>query len=331
MFKDKVLKILEENRGNEISGVDIAEKLGVSRAAVCKAVKQLRRSGNSIISRNNGGYTLEENSSALSEIGIKKLLDNPIDVAYYPETDSTNTRAKILALDKNVACALIVADSQTEGRGRRGRSFFSPKGSGVYFSIMFRPKLTYAECQRVVPMTAVAVSQAIESVCNEKTYIKWVNDLYYNGKKICGIATESIGELGEACPDALVVGIGINVNTCDFPDDIKNKAGALDVTVNRNALVAACVNRFFELFRDIDKDDFMDEYRKKCFILGQKVTVLTSPPYDAIAENVDDDGKLIVVKPDGTKVKLSTDEVSVLPENLKPDCREGEKQPCTNN
>lgn len=183
MFKDKVLKILEENRGNEISGVDIAEKLGVTRAAVCKAVKQLRRSGNAIISRNNGGYTLEENSSALSEIGIKKLLDNPIDVAYYPETDSTNTRAKILALDKNVACALIVADSQTEGRGRRGRSFFSPKGSGVYFSIMFRPRLTYAECQRVVPMTAVAVSQAIENVCNQKTYIKWVNDLYYNGKK----------------------------------------------------------------------------------------------------------------------------------------------------
>lgn len=142
MFKDKVLKILEENRGNEISGVDIAEKLGVSRAAVCKAVKQLRRSGNSIISRNNGGYTLEENSAALSEIGIGKLLDTAIDIAYYPETDSTNTRAKILALDKNVERTLVVADSQTEGRGRRGRSFYSPKGSGVYFSIMLRPKLT---------------------------------------------------------------------------------------------------------------------------------------------------------------------------------------------
>lgn len=321
MFKDKVLEILEENRGNEISGVDIAGKLGVTRAAVCKAVKQLRRSGNAIISRNNGGYTLEENSAALSEIGIKNLLQKPIDVVYYPQTDSTNTRAKILALDKNVACALIVADSQTEGRGRRGRSFFSPKGSGVYFSIMFRPRLTYAECQRVVPMTAVAVSQAIENVCNQKTYIKWVNDLYYNGKKICGIATESIGELGEACPDALIVGIGINLNTVDFPDYIKDKAGALGVTVNRNALVAACVNSFFALFRDIDKNDFMDEYRKKCFILGQKVTVLTSPSFDALAESVDDDGKLIVVKSDATKIKLSTDEVSVLPENLKNNCR----------
>ena len=139
MFKDKVLEILEENRGNEISGVDIAGKLGVTRAAVCKAVKQLRRSGNAIISRNNGGYTLEENSAALSEIGIKNLLQKPIDVAYYPQTDSTNTRAKILALDKNVACALIVADSQTEGRGRRGRSFFLPRAAEFIFRLCSVP------------------------------------------------------------------------------------------------------------------------------------------------------------------------------------------------
>ena len=182
---------------------------------------------------------------------------------------------------------------------------------------MVRPKLTYEQCQRVVPMTAVAVSRAIEKVCSIKTLIKWVNDLYYEGKKVCGIATESIGSVEEPCPGALIVGIGINVNTEDFPSELREKAGSLGVVVNRNALVAACVNEFFDMFENIDSCDFIKEYRSKCFVLGKKVTVLTDMPYEALAESVDDDGKLIVVKSDATKIKLSTDEVSVLPENLK--------------
>ena len=313
MLKDDVLKILEENRGKEVSGVFIAQKLGVTRAAVSKAIKRLREEGNGVSSRTNGGYTLSDRSFAMSKIGIEGLLKRQMPVYYYEQTDSTNTRAKILALEDDCPCALIAAEKQTEGRGRRGRSFYSPGGSGVYFSILVRPELTYEQCQRVVPMTAVAVSRAIEKVCSVKTQIKWVNDLYYEGKKVCGIATESIGNVEEPCPGALIVGIGINVNTEDFPSELREKAGSLGVVVNRNALVAACVNEFFDLFGNIDSSDFIKEYRSKCFVIGQKVWVLTEPPYEALAENVDKDGKLIVLKSDGKRVRLSTDEVSVLP------------------
>lgn len=317
MFKHKVLQILEENRGSEISGVFIAERLGVSRAAVCKAVAELRSDGNAVESRRNGGYKLLKDSSAISDIGIKGLLKNQLPVYCYDRVDSTNTRAKMIAFEGKEATALVVADEQTEGRGRRGRSFFSPSGSGAYFSLLIKPELTYAECQRVVPMTAVAVSRAIEKTCGIKTEIKWVNDLYFKGRKVCGIATESIGDVSEPGPSALIVGIGINVDTHLFPSEIENKAGSLGVAINRNALIAACVNEFFELFGHICSNSFMNEYRKKCFVIGQKVKVLTEPPYEAIAEDVDNDGRLIVKNGDGKRVKLTTDEVSVLPIDLK--------------
>lgn len=315
MFKDEVLMILEKNRGKEVSGEYIASRFNVSRALVCKAVKKLREEGNEISARNNGGYTLAENSGALSDIGIAERMSVARPVIYLPETDSTNKRAKIMALTGAVHGTVVAADRQTEGRGRRGRSFYSPAGSGVYFSVIIRPDFDYEQCQKVIPMTAVAVSRAIEKVCGLKTDIKWVNDLYYHGKKVVGIATESIGELGGVKPDALIVGIGINVTTQDFPEELRDKAGALDVCINRNLLVAACVDEFFELYDGLAAAEFMDEYREKCFVLGKEVRVLCSEPYLAKAVRIDDFGELIVEKASGELVKLLTEEVSVVIEN----------------
>lgn len=306
------MKILEKNRGREVSGEYIASRFGVSRALVCKAVKKLRAEGNDISARNNGGYTLSENSDALSAIGIRERMNKIRQVVYLPETDSTNRQAKLMALDGAEDGTIVVTDCQTAGRGRRGRSFFSPAGSGVYFSVIIRPDIDYMQCQKIVPMTAVAVTRAIESVCGLITGIKWVNDIYYNGKKVVGIATETIGELGGLKPDALIVGIGINVNTDNFPPELKDKAGSLGADINRNLLVAACVDAFFDLYGQLEHGAFMDEYRKKCFIINKKVEVLGGTrSFYAKATDIDDFGALIVETEEGEVKKLFTEEVSI--------------------
>lgn len=312
MIKDKVLEILENNRTIVLSGERIAKSLGVSRAAVCKAVKSLREEGHRIYSCTNEGYSMTEESDVLSVAGIETYLNFKYNVIVLGTTDSTNKQAKIMALDGAPNGSVIVADEQTAGKGRRNRSFYSPKGSGVYFSIILRPEFDYAECQKIVPMAAVAVSRAIKKVCDVDVDIKWVNDIYLNGKKIVGISTESTGEVNGSKPESLIVGIGINVSTEIFPAEISEKAGSLGVKVNRNKLVAECINEFFLLYPGITSGSFIKEYRQKCFVLGKKVIVLGDNPFEAIAVDMTDSCEL-VVECNGVRTILNTEEVSVKP------------------
>lgn len=315
MLKDEVLTIFEKKRGERVPGEYIASRLNVSEQLVSEAVKKLCEEGNEISPYGDGGYVLAKNCKALSGTKIAEKMNVARPVIYLPETDSTNTRAKILAHGGAAHGTVVVADRQTEGRGRRGRSFYSPAGSGVYFSVILRPKFDYEQCQKAIPMTAVAVSRAVEKVCGLKTDIKWVNDLYYRGKKVAGIAVESVGEPGKGKPDVLIVGIGINVTTRNFPEELRDKAGALGVRIDRNLLVAACVDEFFELYDGLIDAEFMDEYRAKCFVLGKKVRVLCAESYLAKAVRIDDFGALIVEKGSGERVKLLIEEVSVVVES----------------
>lgn len=313
MSKDKVLEILEKNRGKTVSGEFIAKTLGISRASVCKDISKLREEGNEIYSRTNAGYMLDESSPALSAAGIKSSMRIPREVVYRPVVDSTNVRAKIMAAEGASDGTVVAADSQTSGHGRRGRNFYSPPGKGVYFSLILRPGISYMLCRRVVPLAAVAVSRAVKTVCRAETQIKWANDIYFRGRKAAGICTESIGQLGADAPDALIVGIGINVLPQEFPAELDGKAGSLGTRVSRNALIAQCVECIYELLPQISSAEFMDEYRQKCFTLGREVTVYADdkPQYRAKAVRIDDDGVLFVEKSDGSVVPLITEEASV--------------------
>jgi len=313
-MKNKILAILEERKGESVSGESLALSLMVSRTAVWKAIKKLKSEGHKISSATRGGYKLENSSDVLHVIGIERFYDAPHKTIVFDETDSTNKQAKIMALDGAEHGTVVVADFQTAGKGRRDRSFFSPKGSGVYFSIILKPKADYVTCQKIVPLAAVAVTRAIKSVANIDTEIKWVNDVYYLGKKIVGISTESIGDVSGNFPDSIILGIGINVSTDSFPEELIGKAGSLGVCVDRCKLVAVVVNEIMKLLPDLSRGGFIREYRKKCFVLGKNVTVFYGDrQYEAKAVDINESGALIVEK-HGERITLVAEEVSVRPQ-----------------
>lgn len=310
--KEELLKALELSRqkGTALSGQELADRLQVSRMAVWKAVKALETEGYEILSVPGKGYRLAPRSDRLSPEGIKVYLRQPlvdIPVFTYPVTDSTNKRASAYAGEGFSGSALFVADSQTDGRGRLGRSFYSPAGSGIYFSFLFSSDAPLSVLNSVTPAAAVATAQSIEALTGISVGIKWVNDLYFNGKKICGILTEAITAMDEGCENKIIVGIGVNLSTNDFPDQLNNTAGALNCTVNRCQLVAETVNRLARFAEDPYDRNFMDYYSTHSVVMGRKV--LLTRGSDCIIGRVagfDENGGLILDREDGGKPEVFT-------------------------
>ncbi|MFR6449008.1 MAG: biotin--[acetyl-CoA-carboxylase] ligase, partial [Peptoniphilus grossensis] len=216
--KDIVLRELERNRANYISGQELAERLNISRTAIWKAINSLKESGFQIESQTKLGYKLVESDDKLSDEGIRKGLRDElkdIDIVIYDEIDSTNTEAKRRLYSSDVKdFTVIVADMQKGGRGRTGKSFTSPKGSGVYFSIILHPKDSYdfSYFDLTTVKAAVAVAEGIRESTGKQAEIKWVNDLFLKGKKICGILSELDADFESRSVKSVIVGIGINVN-----------------------------------------------------------------------------------------------------------------------
>lgn len=234
------------------------------------------------------------------------------------EVQSTNDEAKKLALTVKDGTLIYIAESQTKGRGRMGRSFFSPMGTGIYMSILLHPDLEAEDCTLLTPLCAVAVSQAIEKVLLTDSGIKWVNDIYIKNKKVAGILTEGTFKNGKA--DYAVVGIGINLSVPegDFPEDIKNIAGALteDKTALKNELIAEIVNRFMYYYKKLPEKAFIDRYRSKLFFLGQEITVISPDGnYEAVAEDIDNMCRLKIRLKDASEKILYGGEISIRPKN----------------
>lgn len=219
---------------------------------------------------------------------------------YLEETDSTNRVAKELARQGAAHGTAVLAARQTAGRGRRGRHFFSPEG-GLYLSVILRPRLTPEDRVLLTPMAAVAVCRAVEAMCGCSPGIKWVNDLYLGGRKLCGI-------LCEGADDAVIVGIGLNLRTPEggFPPDIP--AAALDCPVEGRALARAIRERLLTA----DPYESLEEYRTRQLVTGRDVTVhpAAGAPYPAHAVRVDDRGRLVVRTGEGLQA-LDSGEVSV--------------------
>lgn len=317
--KDEVLKELENNKGDYISGGQLADNLGVSRNSVWKAIKALEKSGYEINAIPNKGYCLAEKNDILSSYSIKQHLKNPhLDISVFSSVTSTNTILKEMAEQGAKEGTVIIAEEQTAGRGRTGKQFYSPKGTGIYISILLRPDIPAEESLFLTTSAAVATARAIEDVSDKRALIKWVNDIYLEDKKTCGILTEGAFNVETGKLDYAIVGIGINVCIPDggFPDNIKDIATAIfdkqtDSINKRSILIANLLDYFMEYYKDFNSKSYVKEYIERSMIIGKTITVIEgSKTSVAKAIDIDKNCRLKVQFEDGTTKWLSSGEVS---------------------
>lgn len=315
MFKDEVLQILKKY-GDYVSGSIIAEKFGVTRMTVNNAIKELVSDGYCISGIKNRGYKLMYSPNALNIAELSDYLDNTDNVYFFEKITSTNTYLKELARNGAVEGTIVFADEQTEGKGRLGRNFFSPSKKGIYLSYLYRPTCSVMELSTLTARVAVAVSKAIETVCDIKVDIKWVNDLLLNEKKLCGILTE-MSVIGEGMkPEYAVVGIGINVNNSkdEFVGELRQKACSLYSETGkeycRSKLTAEVIKNLRILF-DNDKSKDLEYYRNRCYNIGKKaVFEYNDDVVTGVVEGIDDNNGLIVKLGD-ERITLSSGIVSI--------------------
>lgn len=322
-LKQQILKILEENRGISISGAKLAEQLFVTRSAVWKAIKSLQKEGYRITAATNKGYCLAPYNDIVSAESILPYLKGKaknFTLNVYQSVTSTNTIAKELAAGGAPEGTVIIAREQTEGRGRMGRTFYSPSTTGIYFSLILRPKLSIEDSLRITTACAVAVSKAIETIAGVEAKIKWVNDIFIDDKKVCGILTEASLNFESGGLEYAVVGIGLNIVTQDFPEELKSIAGAIfkdkpkDTPVS-SILVAEILNNIASTMDRLMDENHLDEYRNRSFLIGKQILVLrgnNAIPAKAIA--IDEKARLVVEYEDKSIEPLSSGEVSIRPQ-----------------
>jgi len=318
--KQSVLRALGEARGASVSGEVLAQSLGVSRAAVWKAIKSLQGEGYRISAGTNRGYRLEEYPDLLTAEGISAMLPlelAQLDLRVFDEIDSTNLEAKRLAMTGLSRCA-VIADRQTAGRGRLGRSFYSPPGCGIYTSLLLRPRPDQlADVTLLTTAAGVAVCRALQKAAGVQAEIKWVNDLYLNGKKICGILTEGVTDFESGMIESIVIGYGVNFrDDAHLPEELRpivgSVFGAEPPTVTRSALAAAMLAELLPLAEDLSSRSFLPEYRRRSMLLGREIVFSRAGGrFAAVAEGIDDNGGLVVRLPDGSRETLRSGEVSV--------------------
>ena len=319
--KEKLLELFENNKGTFLSGEEIAGRLDISRTAVWKAVNALRSDGYSIDAVQNRGYALSPETDKLSLQGIRKYLApecTGLDIRLFSELESTNTTVRGLASDGAPEGVVVISGSQTGGRGRRGRSFYSPSDTGIYMSLLLRPSfLSAKEALFLTTMAAVAICEAIEKVSGKNALIKWVNDIFVNDKKVCGILTEASFGLEADSLEYAVLGLGINVcaPSGGFPEEIRDIAGAVFDSPEadaKNRLAAEVLNRFMSYYGSRDITGYVEEYRRRSLVIGREVLVMAPDgPKPAVALDVDNECRLKVRYPDETVESLHSGEISI--------------------
>ncbi len=322
MTKNSVLKILSSSDGY-VSGEEISKRINVSRAAVNAAVKKLRRDGYDILSATNKGYFLKSTPDIIAAETLAQYLPHSRceKVLCLSSVDSTNKKAASLAYDGSEDGTVVIANRQTSGRGRMGRSFFSPGDKGIYLSILFKPQGEISELAGITAAAAVAVCRASKTVYGKLPDIKWVNDLLINGRKVCGILTEAALEGESGRIKYIIIGIGINVlgEEKDFPEEIRHTATSFEreygTPVPRAEFAA-------EIIKELDKLDFtsadnkkkiLSDYRRLCTTIGKDVGFLiNSTEYRGVAAEINEDFSLKVRLSDGGFKDLKSGEISLL-------------------
>ena len=325
---DKILDLLEKNKGNAISGERLAKILGISRTAVWKHVKTLKKEGYEISSVSNKGYELLETGDVFSTKSVMQELTDKekgykgktkIEAEVRDEVTSTNALLKDMAVAGADEGRVMIAKKQTAGRGRLGRNFFSPK-NGIYLSMLLKPDIDFREAMLLTTIAAVAVVEAIREVTGKDTGIKWVNDVYLSGKKICGILTEAVTDVENGKLSYAVVGIGVNITKPsdeNFPEELRDIAGFVydEEEVPKgimSKLAVSIIKNYFKYYEKLPEHSFMESYKKHQILLNKKIFVITSESSKkARVKGVDDEARLLVEYEDGKEEALFTGEVSV--------------------
>lgn len=302
--------------GETLSGESMARELGVTRAAVFKHIEQLRALGFEIESLARQGYRLASCPDSLMAPVIAHGLGTDWagrEIVYYPETDSTNRRARLLAQENAAHGTLVLADSQTAGRGRRGRGWISPSGEGIFMSLLLRPQVHPSQVAKLSLLTALAVAEAIERETGLDARIKWPNDIVIEGRKVCGLLLEMTAD--ESTVHDVVAGVGINVHQKTFDPEIAHTASSLDLlsgkTVSRAALVRAFLAAFEEAMA-LSDSEMMRRYLARSATVGQRVQVIgLTGTFTGVAKGVTDSGSLLVEDEEGAVREVLAADVSV--------------------
>ena len=319
-MKEEILRLLR-NADGYISGQELCNRFGVSRTAVWKAINQLKEAGYEIEAQQNKGYRLMAAPDLMTEAEIKSLMHTDWvakEVLYFDTIDSTNTKAQELAEKGYPSGTLVVADKQESGKGRRGRSWVSPSGTGIFMTLMIKPDINPNNASMLTLVAALAVAKAITSVTGEEAMIKWPNDIVVNGKKVCGILTEMNAQFDYI--NHIVVGIGINVHNESFPEEISQMASSLMIEAGgkrfHRAQIIAETMSYFEQYYDTflktqDLSALVREYDKLLVNRNKSVRVLDpKEPFDGKAMGITSKGELIVDTWESRKL-VSSGEVSV--------------------
>lgn len=308
----RILELLRRQEGF-LSGEDIGRELSITRAAVWKGIKKLREEGYEIEAVTNRGYRLTNPETMYNKRELEQGLKTKTmgqTIYFYEETDTTNNRARELALEGAPEGTLVVAEKQTAGRGRRGKVWESPLGTGIWMSLVLRPQIMPAEASVLTLLCGLATVEAIEAETGLSAGIKWPNDILINGKKAVGILTEMDCEMSEV--HFVIPGIGINVNTASFPPEIAEIATSLYLecgkTVSRRRLVHKVLERLEEHYETFLRTGsfaaMLEDYRKHCITLGKEVHVLGREPFFAEALDITPEGELLVRRADNGKEEV---------------------------
>ena len=319
-MKEEILRLLRSADGY-ISGQELCNRFGVSRTAVWKAINQLKEAGYEIEAQQNKGYKLMAAPDLMTEAEIKSLMHTEWvakEVLYFDTIDSTNIKAQELAEKGYLSGTLVVADKQESGKGRRGRSWVSPSGTGIFMTLMIKPDINPNNASMLTLVAALAVAKAITSVTGEEALIKWPNDIVVNGKKVCGILTEMNAQFDYI--NHIVVGIGINVHNESFPEEISQMASSLMIEAGgkrfHRAQIIAETMSYFEQYYDTflktqDLSALVREYDELLVNRNKSVRVLDpKEPFDGKAMGITPKGELIVDTWESRKL-VSSGEVSV--------------------
>ena len=295
-MKEEILRLLRSADGY-ISGQELCNRFGVSRTAVWKAINQLKEAGYEIEAQQNKGYRLMAAPDLMTEAEIKSLMHTEWvakEVLYFDTIDSTNTKAQELAEKGYPSGTLVVADKQESGKGRRGRSWVSPSGTGIFMTLMIKPDINPNNASMLTLVAALAVAKAITSVTGEEALIKWPNDIVVNGKKVCGILTEMNAQFDYI--NHIVVGIGINVHNESFPEEISQMASSLMIEAGgkrfHRAQIIAETMSYFEQYYDTflktqDLSALVREYDELLVNRNKSVRVLDpKEPFDGKAMGI---------------------------------------------
>ena len=320
--KEKVLAALENADGNYVSGTALAETLGISRNSVWKAVNSLREDGFKIDSLQNNGYRISDERSFVYPERLQKYLSCEYlgkKVYCFKETDSTNNYAKKLAHENAPHGTTVIAECQTAGKGRMGRTFSSPAGTGLYMSVILKMPIKAETAQLITSCAAVSVAQAIDSLCPAESKIKWVNDIFINDRKICGILTEASISFETGMLDFAVVGMGINAYSVKnaFDSQLLETASSIEdecgIVIDRSQLCAEILSRFEKNLAMLENRQFIEEYRKRSCTIGNYVMVTKgNSQRQAYAFDIDDSACLMVRYDDGSQEALNSGEARII-------------------